>query len=132
MSWVHRYRLLPALAVLALGLSLPGARAQELPTDPAKAARALDDLARQQAPFQETAPNMRDQPDLSAGQLRTRDASELARLGLSQADPDRIPRLSDPHANAPPGEIDPKGFGATILATVAFVLAFFVLSRVLR
>jgi hypothetical protein len=103
------------------------APAQDRPNQPANAGQLLDELAGKDRPAAPTAVQ-REKSDSASGVL----SRESDQLGLAPLDPARLPRLHDGRGNAPPPDDDPTGFGATIFATVAFVLAFFLLSRAMR
>ncbi|MEA2755518.1 MAG: hypothetical protein QOJ54_1807 [Aliidongia sp.] len=123
-----RWRLTLAALVWLSVITTHPAPAQESPGKAPDAGQLLDHLAHghEQAP----APSP-DRPDPSI-KPPSSDSDQMSRLGLTPSDPGHLPRLNDAGGNAPPPDGDPTGLGATIFATVAFVLVFFLLSRALR
>jgi hypothetical protein len=127
-SSVRMRRSRPRMALAALvwlSVTIPHpVPAQDRADNPADAGQLLDHLTHGQKP-----PS--DRPD-SAHKPPSSESDQMNRLGLTPSDPAHLPRLNEPHGNTPPPDIDSTGIGATIFATVAFVLVFFLLSRVLR
>ncbi|MGB8843295.1 MAG: hypothetical protein WCC64_19745 [Aliidongia sp.] len=129
---IKRHRLGRAL-VAAIGLwavAVGPVPAQDRPNQPASAGQLLDELAGKDRPAAPTVVQ-RDTSDAASG-VPSRESDQLSRLGLAPLDPAHLPRLRDGRGNAPPADDDPAGVGATIFATVVFILAFFLLSRVFR